>query len=63
MDMQQEFDIELPNLVRLKQHLEQPQVDDVAAAVRKAIGGSKLPSRLKPGGSVAVAVGSRGIAN
>ena len=55
--------MEIPRVARLRQVVDQPVVRDVAGAVRRALDGSKLRSRLKPGGSVAVAVGSRGIAN
>ncbi|MBI3466764.1 MAG: DUF2088 domain-containing protein [Planctomycetes bacterium] len=55
--------MEIPRVARLRQVLDQPVVHDVAGTVRRALAGSKLRSRLKPGGSVALAVGSRGIAN
>jgi hypothetical protein len=54
---------EIPLVRRVRQILEQPRVADVPAAVREQIVGSKLQSKLKPGARVAVAVGSRGIAN
>ena len=38
-------------------------IRDVTGTVRQSLRGSKLASRSKPGASVAVAVGSRGIAN
>ncbi len=55
--------MEIPAVARLRQMFDQPVVRDIAGAVREALRGSKLRSRVRPGGSVAVAVGSRGIAN
>jgi hypothetical protein len=54
---------EIPLVRRVRQILDQPRVADIPTAVREQILGSKLKSRLKPGARVAVAVGSRGIAN
>jgi len=53
----------IPNVARLTQRLDQPQVEDIPGAVRNALRESKLSARLNPGASVALAVGSRGIAN
>jgi len=55
--------VEIPPVARIRQTLDQPVVRDVAGTVRQCLDGSKLRTRLKPGASVAVAVGSRGIAN
>ncbi len=55
--------MDIPAVARLRQTLDQPVVRDIAGTVRQVLRGSKLRSRVKPGGSVAVAVGSRGIAN
>ncbi len=54
---------EYPRLFRLRQHLPRPRLDDVAAAVRSALGALPLGSQIQPGQSVAVTAGSRGIAN
>jgi hypothetical protein len=54
---------EIPLVRRVRQILDQPAVADIPAAVRDQINGSKLKSKLKPGARVAIAVGSRGIAN
>jgi Lactate racemase N-terminal domain len=54
---------EIPLVRRMRQILDQPVVSDIPGAVREQILGSKLKSKLKPGARVAVAVGSRGIAN
>src|SRR5262249_21965904 len=54
---------EIPLVRKVRQVLDQPVIKDISAAVREQLLGSKLQSKLKPGAKVAVAVGSRGIAN
>ncbi len=50
-----------PRLARVKQQFSGPMLQDIPAAVRQTLGGLALP--IKPGQSVALAVGSRGIVN
>ncbi|MEJ7636969.1 MAG: hypothetical protein WKF75_03005 [Singulisphaera sp.] len=52
----------LPPIARVRQHVHQPEVTDVPSAVALAIRKSRIATRIPPGGSVAVTVGSRGIA-
>lgn len=52
-----------PRLVRIRQHFERPRIDDVAAAVASAVETLDLSRRIKPGQTVALTAGSRGIAN
>jgi hypothetical protein len=52
----------LPPIARVHQCFDQPEVADVPAAVAAAIRGSRISTRVRPGGSVALTVGSRGIA-
>ncbi|MEO6810336.1 MAG: lactate racemase domain-containing protein [Isosphaeraceae bacterium] len=52
----------LPPIARVRQTFDQPEVADVAEAVAGAIRASKIKGRIRPGGSVALTVGSRGIA-
>lgn len=52
----------LPPIARVRQVYDQPRVDDVPAAVAGAIRESRIRERVRPGGSVALTVGSRGIA-
>ncbi len=40
---------------------QQPELDDIPAAVAAAVAGSRIASRLKPGSRVAITAGSRGI--
>ncbi len=55
--------LDLPPIARVRQDsARQPEVADVPAAIERAILQSHLAGRLPRGGSVALAVGSRGIA-
>ena len=51
-----------PPVARLRQVAPQPRVADVPATVRRVILESRLRERVRPGGTIAVGVGSRGIA-
>lgn len=53
----------LPSIFRVRQHFDAPRVDDVSATVRAQLEGLKLAETIRPGQSVAVTVGSRGVAN
>lgn len=53
----------LPNFFRVRQHFSDDAVADIAGEVAGRIRESELPERVRPGDSVAVAVGSRGIAD
>jgi hypothetical protein len=50
-------------MVRIRQQFERPRLADIAAAVGSALEKLDLPQRIKPGQSVALTAGSRGIAN
>ncbi len=50
-----------PAVARVRQVREQPEIGDVPGAVAEAIRSSRIGSRVRPGGSVALTVGSRGI--
>ena len=52
-----------PRMMRVRQHFEAPDVEDIAATVREQIEGLDLSGKVKAGDSVAITVGSRGIAN
>jgi hypothetical protein len=52
-----------PTFLRVRQHFERPRVPDVAAAVAAALEGLDLARRVRPGQTVALTAGSRGIAN
>jgi hypothetical protein len=52
-----------PRIVRIRQNFERPKVADIPAAVASALEKLDLGRRLKPGQTVALTAGSRGIAN
>lgn len=52
-----------PKLFRVRQKFERRRVEDVAAAVRQALERLELDSKIRPGQTVALTAGSRGIAN
>src|SRR5687768_6479367 len=52
-----------PRVVRVRQHFERPRIEDVPAAVAAELEKLDLPGRIRPGHTVALTAGSRGIAN
>ena len=50
-------------MLRVRQNFPRPRVDNVPAAVRSALEKLNLGGRIKPGQTVALTAGSRGIAN
>jgi hypothetical protein len=50
-------------MLRVRQRFERPRVEDVAAAVRAALDRLDLGRTIRPGQTVALTAGSRGIAN
>ncbi len=53
----------LPRVMRLRQHFAAPRVDDIAGTIRDQMAQLKLSGKVRPGQTVAVSVGSRGIAH
>ncbi len=53
----------LPKMIRVKRHFEAPVVTDLPAAIRAELEAIDVPSIVRRGDSVAVATGSRGVAN
>ncbi len=53
----------LPRMYRIRQSFDTPRLGDVANAVRDQMTSLSLASRVKPGQTVAITVGSRGVAN
>jgi hypothetical protein len=53
----------LPRMLTLQRHFDAPREPDPAGAVRRGLAALELADRIPAGGSVAVPVGSRGIAN
>ena len=52
-----------PKMFRVKQELQGPMLADIPAAVRETMRSLKLADRVKPGQTVAITSGSRGVAN
>ena len=52
----------LPPIARVRQVFDPPRVANVPEAIADAIRSSRIRERIRPGGSVALTVGSRGIA-
>ncbi len=53
----------IPNFFRVRQHFARPRVSSIDAAVQTAVQQARLDAKIKAGQSVAISVGSRGIAN
>lgn len=53
----------LPRMFRVRQHWPAPRLDDIEGTVEEQLAGLRLERRIRPGQSVAVTMGSRGIAN
>jgi hypothetical protein len=52
-----------PRMLRLRQKFDCPRLDDIPDEVERQLQALKLCDKVKPGQSVAITVGSRGIAN
>lgn len=52
-----------PQMFRVRQHFERPQINDIPTEVDTQLKQLALEQRVKPGQSIAISVGSRGIAN
>ncbi len=57
------LDVELPRMVRVRQKFDTPKLDDPAAEVIAQFKAPWLKDKIKPGMTIAVGCGSRGIAN
>jgi hypothetical protein len=57
------FPMPYPAIVRIRQHFERPRVEDIPAAVAGTLERLDLRARIRPGQTVALTAGSRGIAN
>jgi Lactate racemase N-terminal domain len=55
--------IRIPRMARVRQRFQRPVVDDIAGTVRLELRTKNLIKPVQPGQTVAIAVGSRGIAN
>jgi len=52
-----------PRMLRLRQKFDSPRLDDIPGEIERQLRALDLTSQVKPGQTVAITVGSRGIAN
>ena len=52
-----------PRMFRVRQQFDAPKLDDIPTTIRKEMAKLSLAEKVKPGQSIAITVGSRGIAN
>ena len=57
------LDFQLPNMVKIRQKFSLPKLNNVYDEISKDFDDKKTNSRIKPGMTIAVGCGSRGIAN
>ena len=57
------LDFKVPKMVKVKQNFEDHKIDDVALAVKNEINKPAITNSIKAGASIAIGVGSRGVAN
>lgn len=55
--------VPLPSMMLLRQRFPRPQIADVASSVTDALAADELKTKITPGARIAIAIGSRGIAN
>lgn len=55
------FDIQFPQMVRIRQKFESRRIDDVAVAVKAELSRPEIRAQFRPGQSIAITAGSRGI--
>ena len=55
--------VRLPQVYCIRQQFEGPTVDDIPGAVKEELGKLDLVEKIRPGETVAITGGSRGIAN
>ncbi len=57
------LDFQLPNMIKIRQKFSLPKINNVYDEILKDFNDKKTNSRIKPGMTVAIGCGSRGIAN
>ena len=55
--------IELPRMVKVRQHFDRPMIEDLTGEIRKQVEASGVLERVKPGYRVALTAGSRQVNN
>ena len=57
------LDFDIPKMIKVKQNFEDHKIEDVALAVKNEILKPEITQTIKAGASIAIGVGSRGVAN
>jgi len=57
------LDFAIPKMIKVKQNFENYKIDDVAKAVKNEISKTEIKASIVSGSSIAIGVGSRGVAN
>ena len=52
-----------PRMLRVRQHFDCPRIDDITGTVREQLRSLTLGQTVRPGQTIAITAGSRGIAN
>ncbi|MBV8818455.1 MAG: hypothetical protein JO022_08880, partial [Acidobacteriaceae bacterium] len=55
--------MQFPRMLPVRQNFPDRRIHDIPSEVRNQLAGSGFSSRVKPGGRIALGVGSRGISN
>lgn len=61
--LEEDYNIQLPAMHRVRQKFDRPQVQDLQGRIREEMAKERVAGKIKKGQRVAVAVGSRGIRN
>jgi hypothetical protein len=56
-------EITLPRMVKVKQHITSPQLDDLVTAIHHEMQRSRVKQHMSPGDEIAITAGSRGVAH
>ena len=60
---QEALKMKLPKMIRIRQKFDGTHIQDIEETIRRELGQEKIRKLIKPGQTIAVGVGSRGIAN
>jgi len=55
--------VKIPRMAKIAQKFDNKRIEDIPAAIRRELGRPEIAERIKPGSSIAITVGSRGITN
>ncbi len=55
--------ISIPKMIKIRQHFDVKEISDTALEVQKVLQESDAMKKIKPGDKVAIAAGSRGVAD